>query len=489
MDRKAAWLIGLIGLAVALALAPLGILTAESPAQSPNQTPFICIDDAGLLSFCNTPMPTWTPAHTETATHEPTPTVTATVPAVPSSTPTATPTQVLSPTMETTLPPTQPTMTPTPSMTPTPDLSVCYATVQVNLRLRDAAVDGDTIGFWAPGDRVIVYSSEFVHFPNNPERVDEWSDVSDLSGVKRGWSAGWYNFNRYLWYDTTPACLEARFPEPAHTAALLWHTVPGFNIGNARISYGILSDKGIGYGLKPYAGMNECIDALDRGGTCIYRHGAPDCPQNIGSADPRQSARDFLQYGQSARDRLAGYEKAYYEPLNECQFGGSQSDTLLSYVYWWDEWLDEYIIQATARGYPKLVIPTMGPGHGEAIQYRIWKDELNFLALQGGMMGEHAYTPGIEGGLCGCDEWLACRHRTNEAYRQAEGVDIDVAITESAKDWGGSAVDIQDMICWYEQVRHDTFLHSVSLWTMGHHPTWPLANLDEFVIPIAQGVN
>lgn len=283
-------------------------------------------------------------------------------------------------------------------------------------------------------------------------------------------------------------------PAPiAHNAALLWHTVPGFNVGNARISYGILSDKGIGYGLKPYAGMNECIDALNRGGTCIYRHGAPDCPQNIGSADPRQSARDFLQHGQSARDMLADYEHAYYEPLNECQFGGSQSDTLLAYIYWWDEWLDEYITEAVARGYPKLVLPTFGPGHGEPVQYRIWKDELNRLAAAGGMVGEHAYQPfpNDEGTLklAPCDIYLACRHRLNEQYRQGEGVDIDVALTEVAAAWGNDPVDVADFVAWYEEVRHDEWLHSVALWTAGFHPTWPNANLDHYMVPIAQGLS
>jgi hypothetical protein len=235
--------------------------------------------------------------------------------------------------------------------------------------------------------------------------------------------------------------------------------------------------------------MDACLDALWRGGWCIFRHANEDCPHGIGGADPRQSALDFLRYGDVARVTLAGYERAYYEPTNECNFGSSQSDSQLAVVYWWNEWLDAYITEASARGYPKLVIPTFGPGHGESVQYRIWRDVLNRLAGQGGMLGEHSYTPDIEGGLCGCDQWLACRHRLNEEVRQAEGVDIDVAITEAARGWGNDPVDVADFVCWYELVRGDAWLHSVALWTMGHNPTWPNANLDNYAVPIAQGVS
>lgn len=471
-------------------LIPIGILTAESPAQSPNQTPFICIDDAGLLSFCDTPSPTETPMPTWTLTATHTPVVTATLTSVPSATPTpATATPEPTPTMETTLPPTQPTMTPTPSMTPTPDLSVCYATVQVNLRLRDAPVTGATIGFWAPGDRVIVYASEFVYFPDNPEREDEWSDVSDLSGVKRGWSAGLYNFNLYMRYDTTQICLETRFPDPGHNAALLWHTVPSFNIGNARVSYEILRDKDIEFGLKTYASLDAALDALNRGGTSIYRHGAPDCPNGIGTDDPRQSARDFLRHGQAARDNLAGYEKAYYEPFNECLYG---NNTDVRYLHWWAIFLDEYFTLHYAISDVKLVGPTLGPGYGEPAMWIVWKPALELNASHGGLFGEHAYAPipncGGDGSLAQCDPYCACRHRTNETDRQSIGLDIDVAITEAARGFGNDPVEVEDMCAWYEIVRFDEWLQSVSLWTMGPHPTWPNANLDNYVVSIAQCV-
>lgn len=266
----------------------------------------------------------------------------------------------------------------------------------------------------------------------------------------------------------------------------MWDTVPGFNIGNARVSHQILKIKNIGFGYKNFSDINACIETLNNGGICIWRHGNPDCPQNIGTADPRQSARDWLNdWGQAARQYLAQYPKAFYEPINECNYGGINSDSQLNVIYWWNEWMDEYITQARLQGMPKLVIPTFGPGHGEPTQYRIWKDTINQSAMYGNMMGEHAYTPYHEEGLCACDEWLACRHRTNQEYRLAEDIVTMVAITEAAKGWGNDPVDVNDFVCFYQKIRNDYWLHSVSFWLAGYHPTWPNANLDLYMIPIA----
>jgi hypothetical protein len=275
-------------------------------------------------------------------------------------------------------------------------------------------------------------------------------------------------------------------PQEPHTAALLWHTVPGFNVGNAQVSYGILQDKSIPFGLKPYAGMAECLDALNRGGICIYRHGAPDCPNGIGVDDPAQSALDFLQHGQAARDNLAGYANAYYEPVNECLYGNS---TDVRYLHWWASWLAVYVPEAYTRGYPKLVVPTLGPGHGDLAMWQVWQTALELNASYGGLFGEHAYAPipncGGDGSLAQCDPYCACRHRTNEADRQAIGLDIDVAITEAARGFGNDPVEIDDFCAWYEIVRFDEWLVAVAMWTMGHNPTWPNANLDQYAVPIA----
>jgi hypothetical protein len=221
-----------------------------------------------------------------------------------------------------------------------------------------------------------------------------------------------------------------------------------------------------------------------------YRHPNNDCPQRIGTDDPRQSARDFFNVQvRYSCDLLRGYPLAWIEVVNECYYGDDQHP---QDYYWWAQWMDEMITLATDYQCPKVILPTLGPGHGTPLMYQIWAAPLNRLAAAGGLTGEHAYQPYLNAAgnydLCPCDEWLACRHRKNENWRQAAGVDVDVAITEVARGWGGDPVSVSDMVCWYETIRHDPFVHSVSLWLAGYHPTWPLANLDNYVIEIANRV-
>jgi hypothetical protein len=402
--------------------------------------------------------------------------VTATLPAV-----------SVTPTQETTLPPPQPTMTPTPSPTIVPTITPtqvpkCWGTTIANLNVRKVP-GGEWLGTIPAGD-TLTLEAKWLH-------QGEWWYQHYWLPEQAGWShSGWINISP----DADCSQLEDVTPPPIYVAALLWHTVPGFNIENARISHQILATENIGFGYKTYASMEYCVETLENGGTCIYRHPNQDCPQNIGSADPVQSAQEFFAVrGEYACDVLNGYAKAWYEPTNECWFGSSLNDREVSAIYWWRDWMDEYLNIADAYGCPQLVLPTFGPGHGEPLHYRIWHDVLNRLAMNGGLVGEHAYQPYLnnEGNydLCPCDPYLACRHRLNEEYRQAEGVDINVAITEAARGWGGEPVSVDDFVCWFEEVRHDEYLHSVSLWVLGQHLNWPNANLDDFVIPISLQVS
>jgi hypothetical protein len=381
------------------------------------------------------------------------------------------------PTIEPTIDP----ITPAPTVPP-PDKEPCYATVIVQgLRLRTSP-GGSILGAWNFGDRLKVHSVQ-LDFVSDL-RVDEWAEVSRPDGTSLGWSAAFYSSTQYIDYDDTQPCLEIRFPEPQ--VALLYHTVPGFNVGNAQISFNILANKQIGYGYKNFSDMDKCLSVLPRG-ICEYRHGNPDCPQNIGYDNPQESASKFFYENSTyACDMLKTYENAYYEPVNECYYGDDNHPE--DYV-WWVEWLQAYMDIADAYGCPKLIIPTLGPGHGSELMFKAWKVTLERNAANGGLFGEHAYTPYHDDGLCICDEWLACRHRTNQEVRLSIGLDIRVAITEAAKGWGNDPVDVADFVCWYEEIKNDTFVHSVALWTMGFHPTWPLANLDNYVVPIAQQVN
>lgn len=470
----------------ALAAITLALLASFTLATAQDDQCIILHWDTMTFELCATPTPwpTWTPERTATLE----PTLTAT----PSSTPTATHTPTRTPTATATIEPTptqvltlttlQPTLTSTPSptatptITPTPDRK-CWGVTNANLNVRDLP-SYEWLGTIPRGDTVTL-EGKYLYFG------EWWYMHFWLPGIQG------YSHSSYIEIAPEADCsqLPDVTPQEPHSAALLYHTVPSFNIGNARVSYEVLRGKDIEFGLKTYASLDAALDALNRGGIAIYRHGAPDCPNGIGVDDPRQSARDFLQHGQAARDNLASYEKAYYEPFNECQYGNS---TDVRYLHWWAIFLDEYFRGHYAISDVKLVAPTLGPGHGELMMWIVWKTALELNASHGGLFGEHAYAPipncGGDGSLAQCDPYCACRHRTNEADRQSIGLDIDVAITEAARDFGNAPVEVDDFCTWYGIVRGDEWLHSVSLWTAGYHPTWPNANLDAYMVPIAQCV-
>ena len=100
----------------------------------------------------------------------------------------------------------------------------------------------------------------------------------------------------------------------------------------------------------------------ENNGMCQYRHPNNDCPQRIGTDDPRQSARDFFNVQvRYACDMLRGYPLAYIEVVNECYYGDDQHP---QDYYWWAQWIDEMITLATDYQCPKVILPTLGPGHG-----------------------------------------------------------------------------------------------------------------------------
>lgn len=275
-------------------------------------------------------------------------------------------------------------------------------------------------------------------------------------------------------------------PEPfAAEPALLWHAVPNANAMEMEASYAILAAKDIEFGVKPYADMNACLAALNAGGVCIFRHGAPDCPSGVGEVDPVESARQFANHGDWAASVLRNYDKAYYEPLNECWWGDPSHPTTYS---WWNAWLNEYIDEAQRRNFPKLVIPTLGPANSSLAMYTAWKDVLQRSADMGNLFGEHIYTPYHDLGLCACDKWLACRHRTDQETRLSIGLDIEVAITEVARGWGNDPVDEADFVCWWGLVRNDSYVRAVAFWTAGMVFPWLNANLDGHMVAIAQQI-
>lgn len=259
-------------------------------------------------------------------------------------------------------------------------------------------------------------------------------------------------------------------------------TVPGAE--DFTVMYPVLKAKGIPYGVSPYASMDYCLDALDQGGICVYRPGWPDCPDNRGIGDPRAAAREFMKHAEFAANTLKGYENVWIEPTNECNHT-PMSDELM---VWWRDFYDEYIDQAVARGWPPLALPGLPPGHGDAHMFRIWKPMLEKLKAHGGLFSMHAYTFNSKTGLCVFDEWEAARFTRNYKLMRDEGYEIPITITEAAR-WAGEApVDVGDMVCFVNKTRELGYIHSVWLWVGGHHPAWPLANLDGHYAEIAERI-
>jgi hypothetical protein len=92
---------------------------------------------------------------------------------------------------------------------------------------------------------------------------------------------------------------------------------------------------------------------------------------------------------------------------------------------------------------------------------------------------------GGDGSLAPCDPWCACRHRINyQIIRDVIGYDVRIAITEAAPGWGNTQVTLAVLVDdarWVAEIYHDEGLWGVFFWLVGYHPTWPLANLEDWL--------
>ena len=272
-------------------------------------------------------------------------------------------------------------------------------------------------------------------------------------------------------------------PEPIVLNTIVGiRTVPGAS--GFQDMYPILEAKGIPYGVSPYASLNYCIDTLERGGTCVFRPGFPDCPEPRGVGSAVESALNFMQHAEYAANRLKGYDNVWIEPINECNHTPMSGELMA----WWGVWMNTYIDEAADRGWPPLALPGLPPGHGDEHMFYVWKPVLIKLAVNGGLFSMHDYTFNSQTGLCVYDEWEAARHTHNHELMIEQGYEIPITITEAAR-WAGEApVDVNDFICWVNKARAEGYIHSVWLWLGGAHPSWLLANLDGYYVPIAEGI-
>ena len=66
--------------------------------------------------------------------------------------------------------------------------------------------------------------------------------------------------------------------------------------------------------------------------------------------------------------------------------------------------------------------------------------------------------------------------------------DLGLAITEVGRGSGNETPNVEGFACWYQTVSHDPGVKIVALWTAGRLDAWPRANLNSWMIPIAQRV-
>jgi hypothetical protein len=377
-------------------------------------------------------------------------------------------------------------LTPGPTATP-PDALRCQAGVDDShyLNIRNAPnIGAEWVGSLPPSTRIDVTALHITYNEASPIR-EEWAQIA------QGWIALWYNGAELAYLDDAPPCWElpctgdcapvTATPEPGLITALGPRTVPG--AAGFEAAYPILAAKGIPFGVSPYHSIEYCVRALNQGGVCVFRPGSPDCPNDVNTGDPRQSARNFMQYARGGAEILAGHEGVWIEPINEC-FHSPDTRTLA----WYAEWMDEYTEQARAQGWPPLAWPGLPPGSGDALMFSTFEDVLRKVDSYGGLFSMHLYTYHSKTGLCVCDEWEACRHEHNYALMQEQGYTMTYTITEAARSAGNEVPDVDDFVCIYNKVNAVGFVHSLWMWLGGHNATWSSANLDGYYVPIAERV-
>lgn len=500
-------LVGPLLLFVALALAACGSDT--SPAAAPGTATHDTAWVIGLLDAKQTGGELETPArvileYSDTtavyvplvvssppATNTPVPTVTLTPPPTNTPRPTATPTASRTPDIEPS--PTQEgdgtPITPVPTLPPVEEPG-CYGAVTVSaLTIREGPAtiqDGQSVSapskgiYWRGGDRIRI--DQVVYVPLSTDRVDEWIHAYDAT--RDGWSAAFYSNIVYVQYDVSDECRLVRWGTEQPTV-LTWHAIPGGSASELVYTYGMSQLYGIPYGVKSYADIGMCRDALVAGGWCILRNppGGQDCP-NVDAADPRYEARHWMGLIEATtvsplRDYM--YTGRFIaEPTNECRWDDNGHD-----LEWWRDFMLEAIDYAEAHNWPPMVLPSLGPGWGDLTMFRVWEPALRKLAVTGNYFGMHAYSVNETPRLCDSSVWLGYRHRLNHGYMAAFGYSVPIMITEAAREWGGSSVDEEDMACWYHEVAtHDPYVRAVSLWLFGKHTLWPQANLEGHTLNI-----
>lgn len=469
VSGKTFFLIGALVATTLALLAPLGILTAESPGH-PATYPY-CLRYVSDTSYhavqCpNAPSPTETPAATNTpvipATLTPTPPVSATPTIEPTPTPEITP-----------LPTSTITTTPSPQKT-------CKLRPLFNINIREPA-GGTRIGVWTQG-----VESEFDEFLLQSvylyghHTAGGWSVVAQhppLNWWVSGTPDAQFCFDVEGWPGWVP-------PAPIAKTDLVvgFFSMPNGNVMEQVELVVVGAQLGIVTATHVYANASTCLQVMGAGGVCSFRHGSPDCPANIFQGDPRQSARDFMRHDSAYAEGVFQYERykglIWIDPINECNWGDTVEE-----LAWWGSWFNEYITEAAARNWPPLQLPSLGPGYGNELMFKVWAGELQLLYDNGGLFAMHVYNPD-DTWLCPFDEWLADRMLHNYEIIDRLGIDVRMSLTEVGQGWGNTPPNIPDMACWMERVASDyPFVKQAYIWEYGPNPTWILANWEGYGKP------
>ncbi len=270
-------------------------------------------------------------------------------------------------------------------------------------------------------------------------------------------------------------------PPITRRTALLWHDVPGGNMWEMQQSWQVLNAKGIPFGVKAVNDPAACNAAQAAGGICIFRSVHPaDCP-DVTNHDPKREA--YLYMLSVAPYYNQNIKPDYIELVNECNMDN---------LTWWRDFMLEAVHLQQAWNWPPLAMPSLIPGAGDSTLIEPLVPALRALRDAGGCFSSHDY--GIYNSHLvapdgSCDVWTSCRHRLIRAALDRYGLqDLEICVTEAARGSGNETVDVQDFARWYDTVSRDAGLHSVSLWTAGLAGAWPNANLNGYMVQIAQAV-
>ena len=431
---------------------PLPTATQQTPA-SPTATAPVTNTPRATIAPTASNLPANTPVPTNTAIH--------------TSTPDASPT---------------PPATSTPgTSTPAPDTKLCEAVVAINggINVREKADVFSAIKAKAPqGSRVTVQAFQKAGGYLWATVANGFMVVGDYEPPPFAWRV---SFNSNDFCDTLPGWDFAIPPPPeiAGVVSLIWHETAGGDIQEMVRAGQILQEHGITGGVKSVSDPNACLAAMSAGQICVYREWTiGDCPNIL--ADPVPEATRWMTALWGAATAL---RPTYLELVNECQYDP------MDLTRFWNPFLVEAIRLGKVWGYPPVIAPTFGPGNPPQEWYLdLIGPALVALRDSGGLLGLHAYS--ITGpDLCPIDQWLSHRHRRVYAKLVSMGLsDLGLAITEVGRGSGNETPNVEDFACWYQTVSHDPGVKIVALWTAGRLDAWPKANLNSWLVPIAQRV-